>query len=119
MSDWETEVKATTVRRTGDENSIYRIVVEVERTRRGYNSYSRVPFDLAYTTNDEGRAALKSVDPTGHNAPDVTHLHHLGAVLPAVERAVEQVPDVEYVEPAEDTLSRLRPGGVEVEVCDE
>lgn len=110
MSDWEHEVNGIDVRRTGEDASIYNITVEGERTRRGYNSYSRVRLDFEYSVReDDGRASLKHAERADSNHRDGVSVHHLVALLPAVERAVDAVPGVEWVEPFEDAVARRRP----------
>lgn len=106
MQDWEIDIKETTVCRQGDEQDISTITVDAERSRR--RSSGRVRLDFEYRVAEDKCASLHHVERGKREVTDRVHTHHLVALLPAVEGAVERVPGVEWVESLEDTISSRR-----------
>jgi hypothetical protein len=106
MSDWEIDIKKTTVCRQGDDQHISTITVNTERSRR--RSGGRVCLNFEYRVAEDKCASLHHVERGNYDSTERVHTHHLIALLPAVERAVTAVPGVEWTESLEDTISSRR-----------
>ena len=106
MRDWETDIKKTAVCRQGDNQEISTITVNAERSRR--QSCGRVKLDFEYRVAEDKCASLHHVERGTYDSTERVHIHHLVALLPAVERAVAAVPGVEWTESLEDTIGSRR-----------
>ena len=111
--NWEPEINGIDVRRRGDDASIQAITVNAERCDKSAGSCGRVRLNCEYRVAEDRCASLHHAERGGHDATGRVHTHHLIGILPAVERAVEAVPGVEWVESLEDTIGTRRDNATE------